>query len=107
MPEQIPKKNDPVEFPFTWKGIPILIKYQANYAASVVRIMGYQLAHIELYAKEPLPITESGYRSIFLNHQIIEEIGDVKTYVKTILDENAILKKWKKYAQEKNQLRLF
>ena len=52
-------------------------------------------SHIEVRAEEPLPFTETGYRSIFLPHQAVEAAGGALAYVKGFLEESARRPVWK------------
>lgn len=49
-----------------WQGIQVKITYQPHYSDAVLKMYGYQLAHVTVEAETPLPITETGYRSIFI-----------------------------------------
>ena len=95
MQEKLNPKPIIQEIPTTWQSIPIIIKYQPHYSQAVLKIMGYQLAHVQIKAEEPLPITETGYRSIFLPNQIVQQMGGVVSYVNAVLDEASQSKKWK------------
>ena len=95
-----------------WDGININITYKPDYSEVTKRIFKYSLAHLELQTenKEPLPITESGYRSHFTNAAEIEAFDTPVDFVKTWLNEKSKSKAWqkhkKKQVQEK-QLKLF
>lgn len=54
------------EFSFQWQGIAINVTYCPDYSKAMREIQGYALAHIEVRAATRLPITETGYRSIWL-----------------------------------------
>lgn len=69
--------------------------------------MGEMIAHIEIKAREPLPITSTGYRSHFLNFSEVEEHGGVILFVETWLEKAAQAPEWKEYIKEKKQLKLF
>ena len=90
-----------------WQGIQVTITYQAHYSDAVLQIHGYQLAHVTVEAETPLPITETGYRSIFIPDKEVQEAGGVVAYVHKALNEAAQSKQWQDYLKEKSQLRLF
>lgn len=90
-----------------WQGIQVKITYQPHYSDTVLHIQGYQLAHIEVRANTPLPITQTGYRSVFLPEAEVQEAGGVVAYVYGLLTEAAKSKEWQEYVKQKNQLTLF
>ncbi len=54
-------------FNITWQGIDIEIScYEPSYMKSHREIYGYGMLHIEVKSSQPLPITETGYKSIFI-----------------------------------------
>lgn len=90
-----------------WKGINVKINYEENYSEAFLKVMGFSIAHIEVEAKTPLPITETGYRSLYLPTKEVEEAGGAVALVNEWLNEAAKSKEWKEYQKEKNQLKLF
>ena len=82
-----------------WDGISIEITYKKNY------ISGYD--HIDVYASEILPITSTGYRSIFLNEDDIIEANGVVNYIERLLNQAAESKDWQTHKQERRQTSLF
>ncbi|MCB1420855.1 MAG: hypothetical protein KDJ74_18340 [Notoacmeibacter sp.] len=89
-----------------WRGIAILIKWCPSWLGATAR---HQIAHMEVYAanKAPLPITETGYRSNFINKDIVKAAGGPVSYAKAWLDEEARSAGWKAKEQESRQLSLF
>jgi hypothetical protein len=84
-----------------WRGIALEIGYIAK------RFAG--MDHIEVRSAEsvPLPITATGYRSLFILPEHLEEHGDPETYVLAWLDHEATSAAWKRYEAEDRQLSLF
>ena len=90
-----------------WQEVNIKITYESDYSQAVKAIQGYQLAHITIKAETPLPITKTGYRSIFLPDSEVEEAGGVIKLIRAELDKAAQSKERKHYKAERNQLKLF
>lgn len=82
-----------------WQGIPVTILYKPKYLTV--------MAHIEVRAEQPIPITETGYRSIFITEEEVEECGSAVDLVKALLDESAASNDWKVYAEASRQESLF
>ncbi|MBO6516072.1 MAG: hypothetical protein JJ975_05940 [Bacteroidia bacterium] len=91
----------------TWNNIEITIEYKKSCFKAVKDIHGYDLAHVQVTASQPLPITKTGYRSCFLANSIIEEHGGVINFVQAYLDEEARNPEWKKLEAKNAQLSLF
>ena len=89
-----------------WRGIKIVIDYKSNYFESK---SGFSIAHLDITTENrvPLPFTESGYRSHFLDASELEEYGTPTDFVKAWLEETAKSEKWKKQERKRNQLSLF
>ncbi len=90
-----------------WKGVSIKISYVPDYSKAVREQHGYQLAHIEVRADSPLPITKTGYHSMFLPNKEVEEAGGAVALVNDLLNESAKSKEWQEYQKRQNQLKLF
>jgi len=84
-----------------WQGIPIEVSYKPDYLG-----MGI-VGHIEVKASEPLPFTETGYRSIFINPDIVSRRGGAVAFVIGYLEEEACKPAWKKHQADRQQLALF
>jgi hypothetical protein len=54
-----------------------------------------------------LPFTDTGYRSIFLNPDIVSRQGGAVAFVTGYLEEEAAKPAWKQYQAERQQLSLF
>ena len=84
-----------------WNDIAITISYDPQKHDAI--------AHIEIRRDDGgiLPITETGYRSHFIDDQIIQDYGGVQSYVRAWLDDAAKSKKWIKALEASKQLTLF
>jgi hypothetical protein len=91
-----------------WSGIRLRIRYERNWPNSDRPIA---IAHLEIEAvapaHEPLPITETGYRSHFCAPQTVDEMGGPLGYVLAWLDAEAKSPLWKAAVQARRQLSLF
>jgi len=88
-------------FKAEWRGIELEIRHKKNWAAGI--------DHIEVISanREPLPITETGYRSLFILPERIAEFGTPVKYVLTWLDDAAQSKNWKLKEAQRRQFSLF
>jgi hypothetical protein len=90
-----------------WSDIKIRISYEANWLA----MPSNRTAHFDIEAIEPerspLPITETGYRSHFLNPEEVEAMGGPLPYVLAWLDAEARSPKWKTADMARRQYSLF
>ena len=88
-----------------WRGITIAITFEPDWLG-----MGYT-AHLQLEAIRPerakLPITETGYRSHFLEIGRVEAFGGPVAYALGWLDDAANSKEWKANEAASRQLTLF
>jgi hypothetical protein len=95
----------------TWQGIVIEVRYDPDWLASYRETYGYPLAHLEIEsmspAKEPLPMTETGYRSWFGAPADVESDGGPAEFVRLWLDHEARSDSWKAAQAERRQLTLF
>ena len=83
-----------------WQGIELEIRHDADF-------LGMDRDHIEVEsiqpARAPLPITETGYRSVFPAHGAVESAGGPVPLITGWLDEAAKERKW----PQARQLSLF
>ena len=96
-------------YQFTWRGIEIEARYNPVHYG--------ETAHLEICSlspkSEPLPITQTGYRSHFHPRGVIdlhgaENRGDTLiAHVIDWLDAEAEKPTWKKFTEEHQQLNLF
>lgn len=93
-----------------WQGRTLQIEYEAHWLG-VDRIGGLQVAHLQVRVIEPeraaLPITETGYRSHFVDREAVSEAGGPVEYVRQWLDAEARSKTWQARDLAQRQLTLF
>lgn len=89
-----------MEQEFTWQGISITLKCTENWLST-----GYD--HIELRASERLPMTETGYRSYFIQQDELALFDSPLDFVRQWLDMMAQEKSWQKHQKSSQQLSLF
>lgn len=96
-------------FTLDWEGFALSISYCADWSPSFKGIYGSPLAHLEIRSidGQPLPITETGYRSHFTNADSIEAEGGPVAFVRAWLDHDAQLPQWKAAKAKRQQLCLF
>jgi len=83
-----------------WSDFDISIKYALCWLSG-------PMSHIELHCLEPLPVTETGYKSIFLAKGILKDEDEVLSFVSTLLDEAAQSDAWQLHMADRRQLKLF
>lgn len=84
-----------------WEGISIDLSYtQPSYCAP-------DFHHIELKATEPLPVTETGYRSHFITSAELALWENPDAFVVDWLSEAAKQPSWQAHCQQSRQLSLF
>ena len=88
------KERSSEVFEIVWCKIPITIKYTPNYCESAL------VDHLEVEAGEPLPFTETGYRSAWLVPGQLDGRTPVE-FVLEALEEDSKSKQWKSYLEEK------
>ena len=84
----------------SWEDIAFDLSYtQPSYASPY--------HHIELRAKERLPVTETGYRSHFIHPKELALWASPEAFVTEWLDTSAKDPSWQEYRQQSRQLSLF
>ena len=68
--------------PLNWSGIEIEVIFERSYSEIYEKIYGYALSHIETRSVRPhhapLPITDTGFRSIFMTEpEVLKHGGEV------------------------------
>jgi len=91
----------------SWQGIEMEISFQPDYSKAYKDQMAASLSHIGIKAGEPLPITRTGYRSVFLSLEEVEKARGVILLVQKWLDEYSQSEEWKQYRNAQMQLSLF
>ncbi len=74
----------------TWRDIEVTIKYDDCYHKCDV----LHLARLEIEAAQPLPVTETGYKSHFTHPENIEAYGGAVGFVIAWLDHHAQKAEW-------------
>lgn len=91
-----------------WNGIEIEIRWDADYMHfDDERLMGHLEIESVSPASEPLPMTRTGYRSHFIQPQIIDEAGGPDAYVALWLTQEAQTPEWRATDTNRRQLALF
>ncbi len=92
-----------------WQGYAIEFGCQTN-PFNLRQSVGINMVHIELRtlvpAKAPLPVTETGYRSHFINAEVVAEYESSATYVLAWLDHEAQKPEWQQREIEARQYSL-
>lgn len=90
-----------------WEGIALQITWCPGWFQS--KRVDYSVAHLEVRSEtgEPLPISETGYRSHFLPREAVEEYGGPVQYVTAWLGHEGASANWQNYIRERRQLSLF
>lgn len=91
-----------------WRGITIEVAYEAEW----MRREGFYCpCHLTVTSvtpnRCPLPITGTGYRSLFTDPALVEEAGGPLAFVKAELDAAATSVEWRKHEEQQRQLTLF
>jgi hypothetical protein len=92
-----------------WNRFTIEIRYCPAWLSRDVD--GFNIAHLEIEAIDPkrtrLPMTQTGYRSHFLQHEEIIAYGGPLAYAKAWLEHEALSKQWLSYVEASRQGELF
>ncbi len=90
----------PVLTELVWQGITVKVAYTQQ-------AFGGPFDHIEIRAAEPLPITETGYRSHFIHPKELALFSSPTAFVLELLDEHSKTPGWKQVAFDARQGELF
>lgn len=105
---QITEDPGYIEFSCSWQGIALQIRHNACWLG---RCAGLRTHHVEIRSdgRVKLPVTETGYRSLFLHGEapFDEFEGDVVAFVLAWLDSEATRPEWKRHVDASRQLSLF
>jgi hypothetical protein len=90
-----------------WQGLVIEVRYQPNWTGEGQDA----IAHLDITCvrpeRHPLPFTETGYRSHFLQPGVVEGQGGPVVYVAAWLAEASRTREWDDYIRANRQLSLF
>jgi hypothetical protein len=95
-----------------WNGPNGQIEIEIRWIADYVSFDdGQSMAHLEVESVKPkhapLPITETGYRSHFINRINVDHMGGPEAYVEAWIDEMSRTQAWRETASASRQLALF
>jgi hypothetical protein len=95
-------------FQIAWRGIAITVTCETNALGLADAGVGTS-AHLTITAecRRPLPFTETGYRSLFVDPADIDASGDPAAYVAAWLDIAAESPQWRARQPVTRQLSLF
>jgi hypothetical protein len=102
------RPRDIQAFPIAWQGIAITVTCERN-ALALADAGVATSAHLAITAanRRPLPFTETGYRSVFVDPADIDAAGGPVAYVTAWLDLAAQSPQWRTRAMAAEQLSLF
>ena len=83
-----------------WEGISITLSHHKQR-------FGGPFDHLELHAKERLPVTTTGYRSHFIHPDELALRDSPEAFVLAWLNDAARHPDWQEYRQKSRQLSLF
>lgn len=87
-------------FNVVWDGRQIEVSFQGNWLNT-----GHW--HLELRCTDPLPVTQTGYRSAFVVADLIADGQAVESFVLDWLDHAAEDPAWKRFVEDSRQMSLF
>lgn len=91
-----------------WEGIDLIIRHCRSWSPQQSE---FKTQHIEVQAalSQPLPITDTGYRSIFINgtEALSNFDNDPVAYVLAYIRDEASKTKWRKKQEADRQMSLF
>lgn len=96
------------QYSMIWRGIDIIVVYTPDFLSSPGD--QFRHCHLEVMSEKPglpLPITETGYKSLFLPGGSIDDADSPLAFVTRWLDHAAKSKTWKAAEQAMRQGSLF
>lgn len=92
-----------------WQGIALSVRFCADWCRSWCEVYGDCLGHIEVRSpnRQPLPISETGSRGLYVSASILAEWGGPLPYVQAMLDAEAKSWRWIEAQKARRQLSLF
>jgi len=105
---RIPLKRPIEQYSLRWRTIDIIVVYTPDFHATVGD--PFHHCHLEVMSERPrvqLPISETGYRSVFLPGDTIENAGGPVQYATRWLDHAANASRWKAAERDMRQGSLF
>ena len=80
-----------------WHGLEITVEVSRNW-------LNTDHHHIEIHCREPLPITNTGYRSHFMLADEFEALPSLEEFVRSWLESESHSKNWKQIWTHRQQL---
>lgn len=94
-----------------WNGITVEVSYEPEWLGGLAEAFGEPLARLQIQSVSPeraaLPVTETGYRSLYVINSVIMMDGGPVTFVRGWLDAAADDPAWKRTQDASRQLALF
>jgi hypothetical protein len=94
-----------------WLDYEIEITYTPSTYKCFEEAYGYAMSHVEIKTIKPLraelPITDTGYRSIYITAPELADHGGAKAFILNALNEAAENPAWKNAELQRRQLSLF
>lgn len=94
-----------------WDGMEIEISFFRNWSAIFAKTYGDNLCHLEVRTRSPegaaLPITETGYKSIFIYEAEFAQFASPTAYIIALLDDAAQSPEWQSARENSRQYSLF
>ena len=95
-----------------WRGIKIAVSQRARpFGGAFKKNYGHDLIHVEIKSvspeRAPLPITETGYKSLWIIDENLEQFGDAATCAEWLLNEAAKSQEWQAIEEKAAQFDLF
>ena len=82
-----------------WEGVTILVSYEPDWMGLAAKGIGWPYSHLEIQVVEPkgapLPLTDTGYLSQFLEVGEAEDAGGPAALVRAQLEEFSYTKSWR------------
>jgi hypothetical protein len=92
-----------------WNGITLEVSWEPEWLSR--RSAPHRVGHIQITSiapeRAPLPVSETGYRSLFIDPAVVLEEGGPLTFVRDWLDQEADSPSWRAQQAEARQLALF
>lgn len=93
-------KHTPViTYQAEWEQIPFTIYYYPQWLSFI--------SYVEIIAEEALPISETGYRSLYRSQEAIEASGGIRVMVQSFMESAARCSHWQRHQQARRQLSFF
>lgn len=95
-------------FNLNWRGIDIEVSfYLSPWSKTIEKNYGVKLFHLELACKQALPITNTGYKSLYIYEPDLKPYESASAYILAMLDKASTAREWKKHEESSKQLSLF